>query len=538
MLDRLIFPPHLPQGDDRIPVTTIAQFSSGRSHIVALSDAGTIWTWKTIDWPGQEVKFLHADLSEGTGMPAPNERNQAVRVKRVVGGWASSSAYVTGKGIVVWSLKQPTPRAGEPQNAHIWSVEDDIVPDTYYQRPRRQARESNAEEERLGKVVGEVMNHVVLEAYVVFVTDLGKVFAAKHGQPETLRQGLVELAHFEPSEGKAAMTEIQGSFRSFAVFNTDGDVVIGTQDLLDRAWERAFLPSVQAEVLLPVRPPALQNRGVISLAFGDWHKLVLTRDGRILSYGEEPSACGCLGLGTQAGEGPFRGVWYQENAWTQVMQGNSQGRWRQVWFSPEQREWLRYMSRGGIDPSTGLEQIKQMTRSAAARLAIADQIECNGGDWDLHPDLDDESQPWGRSEPAYLALSISAAGWHCGALVLTNQKKIHKMYESHAGFLPRVNSFQPTTTTSPTLLSSVWNWISSWLTIPGAAAAHLLGSEDSSSLSSSSSDSAVEDQLVGRDHAHYHSRDVSTPWTVLKNDLPDAARHEAFFPSVSTAAAE
>lgn len=524
-LERLIYPEQYPQGEHRIPMTTIAQFSSGRSHVLGLSDSGTIWFWRSISLPALEVRFIHTDIPQGEDSSVSGGRTDDVRVTRVVAGWASSSAYVTRKGIVVWSERA---HIGSPEYPDVWNVDDAIVPDTYYQRPRRKAREASAEEEVLGKRVGEVVNHIVLEGYVVFLTDLGKVFAVRHGSVDSLRQGIVELAGFGPSEGKPKMTELQGSFRSFAVFNTEGDVVIGDRDLLDRAWERAFVPSSRSEELLPARPLALQNKEVISLAFGDWHKLALTREGRVMSFGKEPSSCGCLGLGTSTEGGLLRGVWYTQVEWRP--EGDSQQQWRQVWFSPEQREWLRYMAAGGIDQASGHARITEMIRAqdSAIHLQVADSIEKNGADWDLHPDLDDETQPWGRSEPAYLVLSIAAAGWHCGALVLANQKKIRKMYQAHAGFLPPFNSFEPTTTegTNTFILSSAWDWTSSWR---DWISSWWTGGSETEQVPQTTS--PIEDQQEGHEHSYYHS---NKPWSVLRRDLPDAAKHEVFFPTVSS----
>ncbi|KAI9793113.1 MAG: hypothetical protein M1816_001011 [Peltula sp. TS41687] len=516
-----------PEGQHRIPMTTIAQFSSGRSHVLGLSDTGTIWFWRNIAVPALEVRFLNTDMPQGDNSAVSGDRADDVRVTRVVAGWASSSAYVTRKGIVVWSERA---HISAPEDPDVWTVDDAIVPDTYYQRPRRKARETSAEEEALGKRVGEVVNHIVLEGYVVFLTDLGKVFTVRHESAESLRQGIVELAGFGPSEGKPKMTELQGSFRSFAVFNTEGDVVIGDRDLLDRAWERAFVPNSRSEAILPVRPPALQNQGVISLAFGDWHRLALTRQGRIMSFGQEPSSCGCLGLGSSSEGGLLRGVWYTQVEWTP--EGDSQQQWRQVWFSPEQREWLRYMANGGIDQEAGRASIRGFLQHPATHLQVADSIEKNGSDWDLHPDLDDDTQPWGRSEPAYLVLSIAAAGWHCGALVLANQKKIRKMYHAHAGFLPPFNGFeQPPTSTALSdantgVLSSVWDWTSSWKN--WLSAWWMGGSQAEQGPPKSST---MEDQQQGHEHSYYHS---SKPWNLLRRDLPDAAKHEVFFPAVSS----
>ena len=513
MLGKLAFPWSWPS-------VTIAQFSSGRSHILALSDSGTIWVWKDVKSPARPVEFLHLDEADGSTTQASERSSRLPRgITRVVAGWASSSAFVAGKGIVSWDMRtaviQET-RPEEDEEAQPFLVDDALVPDTYYQRPKRKARHMSADEEELGKRVGEVVNHVVLEGYIVFITDLGKVFGVKHGSQISLRQGIFELSDFGPSEGKPQMSEIQGSFRSFAVFNTGGDVVLGDCDLLDEVWRRNFGSGAQADSLLPLRPPALQNKGIISVVFGDWHRLALTYQGHILSFGNEPSTCGCLGLGTSGGEGLLRGLRYTRDHWTS--EADSQGRWRRIWFSPEQREWLRYMVRGGVDTGSGLEQIRRMINSRA-HFKVVDWFEDEGADWDLHPDLDDDSQPWGHFEPAYFGLSIAAAGWHSGALVLKNEKKVRRMYAAHTGFLPPVNMFEPVPTGFTTLLSWLWKYLTSWL----------IGA---SYQNEPPRFSPTEDQQQGRDHPHYHSED---PWIVSQKKLPDAGKHEVYFPQISVA---
>ena len=518
-LERLKFPAADSQGHRRTADSTVAQFSVGRTEILALSDSGLLWLWSSdMAAPAARIEFQKLDVSE-------NAAAGAWKILRIVAGWHVNSVYVSGKGIVYW--KEVHRRSVLPNRPHgapppsVVPVDDRLVPQTSYQRPQRLAREVSVEDEELGKTVGEVTSHVMLENYIVFLTDLGKVFAIRHTTSVAAGRGIFELHNFEPTESDGKMSDLQGAFRSFAVFNTGGDVVvIGDQELLDRAWTRAFEPprssSTEEDVLLlPERPPELQGRGVVSLAFGDWHRLALTKEGHVLASGREPVSCGCLGLGPHSGEGPLRGIHYTEPQFS--LEGDIQGQWRQVWFSPEQREWLRYMRRGGVDLVYGKFWVAHMYEDSARRREMADWVEANGARWDLHPALDDEQEPWGRGEPAYLTLKISAAGWRSAALVLGNKSKIDRMYRSHAGFLPATQDTAAAAT--PGVVSRMINRVLTLGTTDGPA--------------ESGPAAAIEDQIEGRDHKHYYSQ-----WQgdASRHGVHDAARHEVHFPVFPTGA--
>ena len=516
-LERLSFPAADSQGHRRTADSTVARFSVGRTEILALSDSGLLWLWSSdMATPASRVEFQNLDVSDdaAAAAAAAAAAGGAWKILRIVAGWHANSVHVAGKGIVYWSeihrRSALPPRPPDSTSPSVVLVDDRLVPQTSYQHPQRRARDMSVEDEELGKTVGEVISHVMLEKYIVFLTDLGKVFAIRHATSATAQRGIFELHHFEPTESDDKMSDLQGAFRSFAVFNTGGDVVIGDQVLLDRAWARTFEPPRSGSTeehapLLPERPPELQGRGVVSLAFGDWHRLALTKEGYILASGREPKACGCLGLGVEFGEGPFRGLHFTHPQFS--VEGDLDGQWRQVWFSPEQREWLRYMRRGGVDRHQGQLRAGQMYEDGAGRREMADWFEANGAGWDLHPALDDEREPWGRGEPAYLALKISAAGWRSAALVLGNKGKIDRMYRSHAGFLPAF--------ATPGLVSDL---ISRVLT---------LGSPDGPAESGPAS--AIDDQIEGREHKHYYSN---------RQDLHDAARHQVHFPVFRTSAQE
>lgn len=210
----LRFPPGMPHPNDRYdPATATKQFSSGRSHVLALSDSGQIWSWQNVELPGSHVKFLHHTTIEdgrdsGTGA-----------VKKVVAGWNKSAALIEGSGIVVWEPVQTSPEESEIEDTSM-IYETAVVPRTRFIDSEKRRMNDN---DPAGEEVGEVQNFIVLEDSILFNTSLGKVFAAVITWTETSKtvSDPVELlipVRGEASSEAAFVTDVQGSFRKFAVF--------------------------------------------------------------------------------------------------------------------------------------------------------------------------------------------------------------------------------------------------------------------------------------------------------------------------------
>lgn len=306
-LTKLQFPPGYPQSNE--PTTTIRQFSAGRSHILGVSDSGRIWSWHDMDKPAVQIKFANIDINEESSIvPKKTQDSQYGTVKQVVAGWSYSSAYVRGVGIVVWHQHRPRPGHHGPRRAlsvprrptydeaepdTLLLLENFESPKTRYQRPKGAARES-ARDRVLGAEVGQVENYILLENFLVFVTDIGKVFCSKFDEKDKT-DNILELYALRTQSGKAL--DVQGSFRRFATFR-DGEVIIAEQDYLDACWNARMSDPEQTEVTGLKRIPALQHNNVVSVAFGDFHFLALHSTGKITSYGKEVQARGALGLGS------------------------------------------------------------------------------------------------------------------------------------------------------------------------------------------------------------------------------------------------
>ncbi|KZF26955.1 hypothetical protein L228DRAFT_243509 [Xylona heveae TC161] len=433
ILELLQFPSGYPQIDERYdPAIAIAQFSSGRSHVLGLSDSGRIWFWHKQLTPALNIEFLHVDTVKYGGASGVDDDARGT-VQRVVAGWDRSSAYVKGTGIVVWDTDPY-----EQQEEDTLLVDADTVPQSGYLRPRGNTREPDDATEILGSTVGEVIKHIILEGYTVFLTDLGKVFAAKTETREKLLLGVVELSGFvdqscpdavDRNNTNDKVSDIQGSFRSFAAFKMNGGILLGDRRLLDAYWDSKFGDGTTTELPEPRSPHALQNKGIISLAFGDYHYHALHANGQISSYGNEPQSSGALGLGEYSEGGSFRGLNKVGHVQDINFLPHATSDGRRVWFEPTKREWLRFMSKGGSHPDEAHGRLQLVNTRNDVRDDLGEWFEQEGAHWNDHSEvskLDDDGLG------PYYALTIAAGGWHSTALVLVNEKMAAKSWEVYA----------------------------------------------------------------------------------------------------------
>jgi SCF-associated factor 1 len=342
------------------PTITIRQFSAGRSHILGLSDSGRIWSWHDFGHAAVQIKFVNIDVNEDSSGGSEMTNNARFgTVKQVVAGWSYSSAYIHGIGIVAWEPIRPrTARHGyrrarsvprrplqqEPEPDTMLLLENFELPKTGYQRPRGAIRESD-HDRALGEEVGEAKNHIVLEHFVVFVTDIGKVFCSRLDEKDNA-DNILELCAFSARIGKPL--DVQGSFRTFAIFSDD-KVLVAEQDYLQRSWDTRTTNPEQTNIAGLKYIPALQHNNVVSIAFGDYHFLVLHSTGKITAYGKEAQFRESLGLGALPAA-RLRGL--DSAGIVQADYGlvpHAYTRGREVWFRKEQQEWLNFLHCGGKD---------------------------------------------------------------------------------------------------------------------------------------------------------------------------------------------
>ncbi|KAK8220152.1 hypothetical protein M8818_000568 [Zalaria obscura] len=425
----LRFPPGFPHPTERYdPATAVEQFSAGRSHVLALSDSGRIWSWDNIDQGAQHVKFLNVDLKEG------GKRPQKGTVKKVVAGWNKSAALVEGEGIVLWDPLTLSDDDTEIEDTAL-VLESATVPDSGHQRSASDHRSRTQPTD--SEAIGEVTNFIVLEHLVVFCTHLGKVFASQITWTDETQSASpvfpVPLLFPDStsditseSTDTPLATDIQGSFRSFAIFTSDGRVLTGIQD------DHLFALSTPGRTAPPLSAiPALQHTNVISIAFGDYHYHALHSTGHITSYGQEPQGCGALGLGGRGDpEGRLRGIRYMGIGGDGRLIPQALVGGRRVWFEKEKKDWIAFITSGGRDPEEARERMRMLAETDVQG-EVSEWVEREGNTWEERfgggatgktNEQDGEDQL-----PSYFALSVTAAGWHSGALVLVDEKKADRI---------------------------------------------------------------------------------------------------------------
>lgn len=424
------------------PSVQTRQFSTGRSHILALSETGKIWSWSQVKKPAVSVKFLSIETIE-LDLSNPNSRRvfwgtPKGKVRQVVAGWDKSTAYIYEYGIVVWDiLRQTGPTDDESDTMLV--MEPAVVPRTSYQPTVRSSKTDTDTD--LASDVGTVLNYIVLEHYVVFITSLGRVFAAKFTRTPRDTVSIndpFELRAFRRTTDSPM--DIYGTFRTFGVLK-DNMVITSSQGYITRCEQNIenadFDPEGDPEVK---QIPAMQNSGVIALAFGDYHFHALHSSGHITSYGAAPDACGALGLGSEK-ESLLRGQWAERRGF-----GSSPRIWpesekigRRVWFEHWRHQWLRFMVDGGNKLAEARNRMGYILHNApqerriAARAAVSEWVEQRGREWDeaggyvpaggytkTTKTSTAESSNYSPGSVPYFALSVSAAGWHSAAIVLAN----------------------------------------------------------------------------------------------------------------------
>jgi len=429
----LRFPPGFVQPWERHdPATAVRQFSSGRAHVLALSDSGRIWSWQNVNDAALHVRFVHLDTVEGE-----RERGRGV-VLKVVAGWNKSAALIEGSGIVLWD---PLKRENDESTLEdaVMIDESAAVPRSNY-RETKTGRYSTTEQGTLAETVGEVLNFIVLEHVVLFNTSLGKVFVSKitWNDEEQHMGDPIELKLTTSTEhDETFATDLQGSFRNFAIFTKSGNVLTAHQDRLMPLFQGNGDGNSNRnsnDSPLFTRIPALQHKDVISVAFGDYHFHALHSAGYITSYGNEPQACGALGLGGHGDpEGRLRGIRYAGMGGDGRLVPHAYTEGRRIWFEEEKRQWIKFLTSGGADAEEAAGRIRMAIGSPDlnGQGEVSEWIEQQGRDWEEKYGLKDQDED---GLGAYFALSVTAAGWHSGALVLVNEELAQKI--SHACEIP------------------------------------------------------------------------------------------------------
>lgn len=334
--------------------------------------------------------------------------------------------YVINVGIVYWASVQDSDvvRGGRRERlavADTMLVDSVTIPGTSY---RRKGNNRHTSDDSLEARIGQVTHHIVLENWIVFTTDLNKIFCYPTIFPMPALNSMepVELTTFPtvcPSE-TFQIRDLQGSFIRFAVFTTSGTVLTADTHLLN-AFHEASISRSDHPLPSPTLFLSRQSNPIISITYGDHHYHALHSNGTITSYGLEPQRCGALGLGNIL-ISYLRGVTLEEGAF-------GAGRLRPgleatIWFEPLMETWLQDMNSAANLPEARERGRMALSGHVGACEALGRYFERRGARWEDGVAKEDELG-------AYFVLKVASAGWHSAALVLVDEEKADAARTSH-----------------------------------------------------------------------------------------------------------
>ena len=244
----------------------IERIAVGRRCCLALAESGRLFA---IDIDFDIVTTV--TLSSPDVLPElPSKKH---KIKHVAVGWHFAAAVFKGIGLMVWKTDVPYPQRGFNLQQPTSKTRDYKA--RKITRPEVDDEHHSFETEIIGLMVGD--------GYLVYLTQSGTVHRVNLSDEAFNDESPIlsfQLTNFITTP---QLSYLSGSFYNFGLFNTAGQVLIGNHQT------QASSP--------PFIPPALQNRDVIGLSWGDWHALALCEDGTILSWGKEFRSNGCLGMG-------------------------------------------------------------------------------------------------------------------------------------------------------------------------------------------------------------------------------------------------
>lgn len=325
--------------------------------------------------------------------------------------------YVRDIGIIYWApIRDSDFMDGARQEnlavADALLIDTVTIPGTAFRRTAR----DRFSEDSLDVRIGEVTKFVVLETQIVFTTHLNRVFSypTTYPMPAVDMPEPVELTTFTntPSANPPLrILDLQGSFRSFAVFTSSNQILMADTELLNTFHDIQMSEEISQSPL--PRPNLLetpfQRSRIISLAFGDHHVLALHEDGTLTSWGSEPQYCGALGLGD--------GATQKVRSLLDNRAGNAylpRHHAKKIWFEPLMERWLSDVHRKAAE--MGLLDVLG---------TFSDYYEDEGAKWEA--DITSKDSTFG----AYFVLKVAAGGWSSAALVLVDEEKAERARQAH-----------------------------------------------------------------------------------------------------------
>jgi alpha-tubulin suppressor-like RCC1 family protein len=252
---RFIHPIKLQEKNETQEKIKFRSISTGRGHVIGLARDGSVWHWTN-----------HIMLQR---VLIPLEENE--HIVQVVANWNYSSV-LTDKGAL---FIIPKPDLIIPSQAQVEPPPTQIV------TPRITSRQLLEDDDALVQITG-------LDGYTLALTQSGQVLKIMTGNetffqdPQHHVQHLVAFSARESENNTRDVMKrfITGNFDNFAVYTTDGQVLLGK------------ISNTEALIL-----PDLQNKNICKVSFGDYHCGALTNDGKLYTWGNFSS--GALGHGTE-----------------------------------------------------------------------------------------------------------------------------------------------------------------------------------------------------------------------------------------------
>ncbi|CCE83740.1 Piso0_004326 [Millerozyma farinosa CBS 7064] len=254
--------------NDKFPSRRIISISSGREHIIALDNYHNILTWDT-------------GCRTNTGVHLLFDGMEDYFISKISAGWNISACYAYRVGIIVWYTRDPVSRESYEDGTTQAKAHYLIIP---------------------GTDKGRIIDFHAGCDFVLFIKDNGQIYcftieahnwALSNGEyvPEesfpVIKFNEWLLKHNITSSVKSTFTKISGCYHNFAIFTSDGMVLLGNKESFSDEESNEF----------PVLIPDLQKRNISHVAMGDYHNFALTDDGELLVWGTESNNCGCLGVG-------------------------------------------------------------------------------------------------------------------------------------------------------------------------------------------------------------------------------------------------
>ena len=305
--------------------------------------------------------------------------------------------------------------------ADMMLIDSATIPGTGY----RQKKNAPCMENSLGLSIGKVTSHIVLAEYIVFVTDLDKIFCypTTFPLPAVPVTEPIELTTFYTASSTESfkVRGLQGAFARFAVTTLDGCILIASLDLLRAFGNNSRATLDESSQPLP-HPTRIQSGGTQSLAFGDHHWLALQTNGTIKAYGQEPRQCGALGLGNSV-TSKLRGLVADSPPYAGKRLPEGEG--RTIWFELLMSKWLEHMHRQSTSTDESRRRRDMLdARHEGTRKAYADYFEKEGAKWEQGSTAEGEMG-------SYFVLKVAAGGWSSAALVLVDEEEAEKAREAH-----------------------------------------------------------------------------------------------------------